>query len=249
MKNKIPFKRYKHLIVAYTVLFTALLLLIFNAAPVLHVMLITGANTQLAKNVLTSPEVDRHVSKYNGAAAIAADAAVTASATAAATASTAAATNATTTPIYEACFTPEQACTEKVVNVINQAKNKILVQAFYVTERRIIDALVNARWRGATVEVLLDKIQLRMKKSRLQHMINNGVVIKIDYKPEIAHSKVIIADDSTIVTGSFNFTHSAETKNTENLLVIHDKQIAKRYAENWYNREKESVFIKDLPAK
>ena len=44
----------------------------------------------------------------------------------------------------------------------------------------------------------------------------------IDDKHAIAHSKVMVIDSVTIITGSFNFTKAAEAKNAENLLVITD---------------------------
>jgi len=39
----------------------------------------------------------------------------------------------------------------------------------------------------------------------------------------IAHNKIILIDARVVVTGSFNFTRSAEESNTENLLIIEDK--------------------------
>ena len=36
----------------------------------------------------------------------------------------------------------------------------------------------------------------------------------------IAHNKIMIIDQATIITGSFNFTKAAEEKNAENMLVI-----------------------------
>ena len=44
----------------------------------------------------------------------------------------------------------------------------------------------------------------------------------IDDKHAIAHSKVMVIDSATIITGSFNFTKAAEEKNAENLLMITD---------------------------
>ena len=44
----------------------------------------------------------------------------------------------------------------------------------------------------------------------------------IDDQHAIAHSKVMVIDSKTIITGSFNFTKAAEEKNAENLLVITD---------------------------
>jgi hypothetical protein len=55
----------------------------------------------------------------------------------------------------------------------------------------------------------------------------------IDDKHAIAHNKVMVIDGRTVLTGSFNFTKAAEEKNAENLLVIEDAALAKRYADNW----------------
>ena len=44
----------------------------------------------------------------------------------------------------------------------------------------------------------------------------------IDAEHAIAHSKVMVIDSATIITGSFNFTKAAEEKNAENLVVITD---------------------------
>jgi phosphatidylserine/phosphatidylglycerophosphate/cardiolipin synthase-like enzyme len=43
----------------------------------------------------------------------------------------------------------------------------------------------------------------------------------------------MVIDRETVITGSFNFTRSAELENAENLLVIHDKDLAQHYANNW----------------
>ncbi|MEO5334056.1 MAG: phospholipase D-like domain-containing protein [Magnetococcus sp. YQC-5] len=57
--------------------------------------------------------------------------------------------------------------------------------------------------------------------------------MQIDSSHAIAHNKVMIVDDETVITGSFNFTKAAQEKNAENLLVLRDKGLAKRYLENW----------------
>jgi phosphatidylserine/phosphatidylglycerophosphate/cardiolipin synthase-like enzyme len=44
---------------------------------------------------------------------------------------------------------------------------------------------------------------------------------------------LIVIDDATVITGSFNFTKAAEKHNAENLLIIHDPALAASYTENW----------------
>ncbi len=43
----------------------------------------------------------------------------------------------------------------------------------------------------------------------------------------------------------FNFTKAAEENNAENLLVIRDKKLAKRYIKNWQEHERHSeVYVR-----
>jgi phosphatidylserine/phosphatidylglycerophosphate/cardiolipin synthase-like enzyme len=44
---------------------------------------------------------------------------------------------------------------------------------------------------------------------------------------DFMHNKVLVADD-TVITGSYNLSHSA-TENAENILMIHDPELAERY--------------------
>jgi phosphatidylserine/phosphatidylglycerophosphate/cardiolipin synthase-like enzyme len=50
--------------------------------------------------------------------------------------------------------------------------------------------------------------------------VNVGIPTLIDAEHAIAHSKVMVLDSTTLITGSFNFSKAAEEKNVENLLVI-----------------------------
>ena len=46
--------------------------------------------------------------------------------------------------------------------------------------------------------------------------------------------KVMIIDEEIVVTGSYNFSYSAQEKNDENTLVIHDEQVAAEFLEEFY---------------
>lgn len=45
----------------------------------------------------------------------------------------------------------------------------------------------------------------------------------------------MIIDDEIVITGSFNFTKSAQI-NAENILIIEDSRIAELYKINWFKR-------------
>jgi phosphatidylserine/phosphatidylglycerophosphate/cardiolipin synthase-like enzyme len=130
-------------------------------------------------------------------------------------------------------FSPKGGCTEAVVKEIAAAKSKIHVQAYSFTSKPIAKALMEAHKRGVKVQAILDKEQETANYSEADFLHNVGIGTYIDSAHAIAHNKVIIIDGETVITGSFNFTKSAEEKNAENLLVIRSKELADRYEQNF----------------
>jgi phosphatidylserine/phosphatidylglycerophosphate/cardiolipin synthase-like enzyme len=146
-------------------------------------------------------------------------------------------------------FSPHGGATEAVVEALEHATNSILVQAYSFTSAPIANALVEAYRRGVQVHVILDASQWTDKNSEADFLQNSEIPTLIDSQHAIAHNKIIVVDDYLVLTGSFNFTKAAEEKNAENLLVINDPSLAKRYLDNWhaheahsqdYNREQKS---------
>jgi hypothetical protein len=117
-------------------------------------------------------------------------------------------------------FSPGGGCTNAIVNEIRQARQQIFVQAYSFTSVPIAQALVEARSRGVAVYIILDKSQLNEPSSGIDFVAQAGIPTLIDSSHAIAHNKVMLIDQQTIITGSFNFTTSAEQHNAENLLII-----------------------------
>lgn len=147
-----------------------------------------------------------------------------------------AAARSVSTADIEVCFTPGQDCTAQITHALDQAKHSILVQAYSFTSEPIAKHLIAAKKRGVDIKVLLDKSQKSEKYSAVRFLLNQKIPVWIDYKPAIAHNKIMIIDGQKIITGSFNFTKAAQYRNAENLLVINDAELAKQYIENWRHR-------------
>ena len=130
-------------------------------------------------------------------------------------------------------FSPGGGCTDAVVSALGQARRTVLVQAYSFTSAPIAKALVDAHKRSVKVQVILDKSQRTEKYSSADFLAHAGVPVQIDDKHQIAHNKIMIIDGATVITGSFNFTTSAEEHNAENLLIIHSKDLAAKYTDNW----------------
>jgi phospholipase D len=134
----------------------------------------------------------------------------------------------------DVCFTPPQGCVQQITQVIDDAKDEIYVQAYGFTSQTIANSLVKAAKRGVTVKVLVDRTSPTGRGSKVHILTANGIEVKICKVPGIAHKKVLIIDKEIIVTGSYNFTDAAETRNAENVLIIQDPLLAKSYLQNWF---------------
>jgi phosphatidylserine/phosphatidylglycerophosphate/cardiolipin synthase-like enzyme len=123
-------------------------------------------------------------------------------------------------PHLAAHFSPQGGCTDAVVRELRAARREVQLLAYGFTSRPIAQALVDAKLRGVQVDVVLDHSNEHDPHSDLHFLLEQGMVVKIDPHHAIAHNKVVLIDDSTLLTGSFNFTQHAETANAENLVVI-----------------------------
>jgi phosphatidylserine/phosphatidylglycerophosphate/cardiolipin synthase-like enzyme len=117
-------------------------------------------------------------------------------------------------------FLPHGGATEAVVRELAAAKTQILVQAYAFPSAPIAHALVEAHKRGVKVLVVLDKSNQTARSSAATFLTNAGITTVIDDRHAIAHSRVMVIDSATILTGSFNLTTAAKEKNAENLPVI-----------------------------
>jgi phospholipase D len=135
------------------------------------------------------------------------------------------------------CFTPPSGCTKFIANEIDKAQSSIYMQAYGMSDPLITEALIEAQARGVKVRLLLDRSNLKQRFSKIHELQRAKIDVGIDKVPGIAHNKVIIIDKQKVITGSFNFTVSADTRNAENVIVIEDAKLAESYLQNWLSRK------------
>ncbi len=135
------------------------------------------------------------------------------------------------------CFTPAQSCVGHVVDALNRARFEIRMQAYGFTSQPIISALVAARQRGVDVAVILDKSdEHSISAGSASYVLRSGIPVFVDYQPKIAHNKILIIDRAVVLTGSYNFTASAEHGNAENITFLSSPDVAKKFLKNWDSR-------------
>ena len=160
--------------------------------------------------------------------------------------------NGATPATWQVYFSPDGGCTRAIVNAIAAANRQILVQAYEMTAPQIKSALVAARKRGVEVSAIFDPSAVNERNTMVGELSAGGIAVLIDsaHSPGLAHNKVMVIDQAVVITGSFNFTKAAETRNAENLLIIKDPALAAAYAKNFANHLAHSspLGAADIPA-
>ncbi len=134
-------------------------------------------------------------------------------------------------------FAPENATIPSLLKVINNAEKSIYFMAFSFTHDKLGKAMRDRFQTGIDVGGVFDENQIT-KYSEYKDMKELGMPVKIDKSAGTMHHKVIIIDEETVITGSYNFSRNAQTRNSENLLIIKgNEEIARAYIEE-YNRLK-----------
>ncbi len=144
-------------------------------------------------------------------------------------------------------FTPGDDAAGQIVLTIEQAQKQVLVQTFSFTSKEIAQALIRAKQRGVDVRVIADAEQiLRMDgRGKVATVADGGVPVFVDSQHSSAHNKVMVIDagsaNPVVITGSFNFTHSAQHRNAENLLLFrNNRELTAAYLENWRRHREHS---------
>jgi phosphatidylserine/phosphatidylglycerophosphate/cardiolipin synthase-like enzyme len=130
-------------------------------------------------------------------------------------------------------FSPRGGVQDAIIAELDKAKVSVLVQAYSFTNASIAKALLEAKKRGVSVTIILDKSNRHDQYTAADFTRNSGIPTFIDGKHKIAHNKVIILDSQTVITGSYNFSRSAEESNAENIIILQSAEIAKSYIGNW----------------
>jgi len=136
-------------------------------------------------------------------------------------------------------FCPEDKCAYYVAEEIKKAKNNIYFMTFSFTNSRIATAIILKHYQGLNIKGVFEARQVS-KYSKFKLLEYQGIDVKKDNNKANMHHKVFIIDNKTVITGSFNPTAGADTRNDENILIIHDKNIANIFLQEFervYNQE------------
>lgn len=135
--------------------------------------------------------------------------------------------------VIKVYFSPNGGCQQAVVSQIRKATQTIDIAMYYLSSRQIAQALVRARENNVRVRIVLDQSQEIESASKSRYLIKHGLEVRYHLGFGLMHNKFAIIDGASLITGSFNWTLTAEERNEENLLIITDEGVIDKYRERF----------------
>jgi len=136
--------------------------------------------------------------------------------------------------LLENYFCPDDDCEGKVLSVLKSAKQSVYFMTFSFTSEALGNYLIEKR-DDLEIRGVFDESQVKSQERYTEYnkMLAAGMSVIIDGNPAKLHHKVFIIDNSTVVTGSYNPTSAGTSKNDENILILHDREIAKGFVDEF----------------
>ncbi|MFA6089307.1 MAG: phospholipase D-like domain-containing protein [Candidatus Woesearchaeota archaeon] len=140
--------------------------------------------------------------------------------------------------LIENYFCPEENCEEHVLLTLNKANKSIKFMTFSFTSEAIGNKLVEKNRNNVEIKGVFEKSQ-SIEHSQMEKLEKAGCNVTYDKNRKLMHHKIFIIDDKIVITGSYNPTANGNQNNDENIIIIHDKDIAAQY-----NKEFERIVNK-----
>lgn len=130
-------------------------------------------------------------------------------------------------------FSPEDKALINLIALVNDAEVSIRFLAFSFTDYPLAQAMIDRAKVGVDVKGVFETFGSNSPNSELKTFWCANVPARQDGNGSFLHHKVIIIDNSIVVTGSFNFSSNADDNNEENALIIDNPEIANLYLQEF----------------
>jgi phosphatidylserine/phosphatidylglycerophosphate/cardiolipin synthase-like enzyme len=130
----------------------------------------------------------------------------------------------------EVYFSPDDHVALRIAALLRGAEQSIYFMAYSLTANDFGEIIRQKAQDGVKVAGVMDESQVKSNAgTEYSAFTKAGLPVYLDGNPGLMHHKVIIIDQKIVITGSYNFTASAERTNDENVVIFFDPQFAAQY--------------------
>ena len=132
-------------------------------------------------------------------------------------------------------FSPGKDCLNRICRFISEARQRIDICVFTITDDRITRKIEEALTKGIHIRIISDNTKSEDRGSDLDRLRGSGIECRFDKTSAHMHHKFAISDNDLLLNGSYNWTRSASTENNENNLVSNNAKLVQSF-QNEFNR-------------
>jgi phosphatidylserine/phosphatidylglycerophosphate/cardiolipin synthase-like enzyme len=137
--------------------------------------------------------------------------------------------------LVEVFFSPDDGVQAHLVELLGSAQESIYFLAYSFTADPLGEAIRSRAAAGVTVAGVMEAEQVASNTgTEYDPFLQSGLDVLQDANEGLMHHKVIIIDERIVVTGSYNFSSSAEERNDENLLIIHSPEATRIFMDEFW---------------
>ncbi len=136
------------------------------------------------------------------------------------------------TPI-QVVFSAEDKALSNLIALVNDAKESVRFLAFSFTDYPLAQAMIDKSKTGVDVKGVFETFGSNGLRSELKTFWCAQVPVRQDGNGSFLHDKIIVIDNSIVVTGSLNYSSNADDANEENVVILDNAEIAALYLQEF----------------
>ena len=138
----------------------------------------------------------------------------------------------------------------EIIPLLNQAKEEVVIAMAWFTSNELFQALLNCRDRNVKVELILldNAINFMYYAPDFNLLIEKGGILKIaPLSKGFMHHKFCVIDNRIVITGSYNWTYFAETRNIENIVISDNVDVVLLYKNEFVSLSSDLAKTEESP--
>lgn len=140
----------------------------------------------------------------------------------------------------EVYFSPDDGVAGRILSLLDDTEESIQFLAYSFTSDQLGNVIRDQSENGIIVEGVMDADQVKSNiGTEYDAFKQAGLNVFIDDNKDSMHHKMMILDKEIVITGSYNFSNSAEKRNDENVVIIHNEKIA-----DFFIKEFQRIYLK-----
>jgi len=138
-----------------------------------------------------------------------------------------------------AFFSPGESCVEVIIHQIRHAVRRAHICVFTISDDRVAEAIMTSHKKGLDIKIITDNEKSSDLGSDIHRLAKAGIAVKMDNTPNHMHHKFMVVDESSLLTGSYNWTRSAARYNHENIVLIRESGVVRSFLKEFERLWKE----------